>query len=342
MYDILNGRTCLVTGAAGFIGSHLCERLLGLGCRVIAVDNLSTGRIENLAASQVHSRFICIKADVNRFDEVALVFGSEPIDYVFHLAALVGVKNVIERPLEVFKDIDGTKFLLALAHAQKVKKVVYVSSSEAYGEPISLPEREDGHLNPSPRDPYGLTKLIGESMVYYYFKKYGMPGCSLRFFNVYGPRQSSSAYGFVAGIFIEKVLRGEPMVIFGDGTATRDFIYIDDNIEGIIRSMVSDLTHGEVLNIGSGLQTTIRDLATRVMRIAGREVPIINQPPREMEIKYRCPDITKLHRLTGFTPAVGLREGLSRTLEWYLATPEQRHVVSAPSLPASQAERRVA
>src|SRR3989338_4588598 len=244
MYDILNGRTCLVTGAAGFIGSHLCERLLGLGARVIAVDNLSTGRLENLTGAQGHSRFTFIRADVNRFDEIALVFGSEPIDYVFHLAALVGVKNVIERPLEVFKDIDGTKFVLALAHAQKVKKVVYISSSEAYGEPVSLPEKEEGPLNPSPRDSYGLTKLIGESQVYYYFKKYGMPGCSLRFFNVYGPRQASSAYGFVAGIFMERALRGEPMVIFGDGTQTRDFIYIDDNIEGILRSMVLDLTHG--------------------------------------------------------------------------------------------------
>lgn len=317
MYDILNGRTCLVTGAAGFIGSHLCERLLGLGARVIAVDNLSTGRIENLASSQGHARFIFIKADVNRFDEIALVFGSEPIDYVFHLAALVGVKNVIERPLEVFKDIDGTKYVLALAHAQKVKKVVYISSSEAYGEPVSLPEKEDGTLNPSPRDPYGLTKLIGESMVYYYWKKYGMPGCSLRFFNVYGPRQASSAYGFVAGIFMDRALRGEPITIFGDGTQTRDFIYIDDNIEGIIRSMVIDLTHGEVLNIGSGLQTTIRDLAERVMRIAGREVPIVYQPSREMEIKYRCPDVTKMKHLLGFEPRISLDEGLKKTFEWY-------------------------
>ncbi len=330
MFDILNGRTCLVTGAAGFIGSHLCERLLGLGSRVVAVDNLATGRMENLSGCAGHSRFSFIKADVNRFDEIALVFGAEPIDYVFHLAALVGVKNVIERPLEVFKDIDGTKFILALSHAQKVKKIVYISSSEAYGEPVSLPEKEEGPLNPSPRDSYGLTKLIGESQVYYYYKKYGMPGCSLRFFNVYGPRQSSSAYGFVAGIFMERVLRGEPMVIFGDGTQTRDFIYIDDNIEGIIRAMVMDATNGEVLNIGSGFQTTVRDLAVKVMQIAEREVPILNQPAREMEIKYRCPDVTKQKAILGFEPRTSLDEGLKRTFAYYQQWHQNQPSSSSP------------
>lgn len=321
LFSRLNGSTVLVTGAAGFIGSHLVDHLLAQGARVIGVDNLSTGKLENLAGAMTNPAVTFIRADVNRLDEIASVFGDHRIDYVFHYAAVVGVQNVIERPLEVFKDIDGIKFLLALSHAHRVKKVVFASSSEAYGEPRELPEREDGHLNVNANDPYALTKLVGENLLRNYGKRYGLPGVSLRFFNVYGPRQNASAYGFVAGIFMQRALRGEPPVVFGDGTQTRDFVYIDDNVEAAIRALVNDRTDGEVVNVGSGRMLTILELAERVIRLSGVPLQPIFQPLRAMEVKYRCPDTTKMRELLGFTPRVSLDDGLMRTLAWFREQP---------------------
>ncbi|TAL19987.1 NAD-dependent epimerase/dehydratase family protein, partial [Patescibacteria group bacterium] len=284
---------------------------------VVAVDNLSTGSRENIARLEGRLGLTFKLADVNRFDELASVFGDHRIDYVFHYAALVGVKNVIERPLEVFKDIDGIKFLLALAHAHRVKKVVFASSSEAYGEPVELPEREEGRLNVNAADPYGLTKLVGENMVRNYWKRYGLPGTSLRFFNVYGPRQQSSAYGFVVGIFIKKILAGEPVTIYGNGTQTRDFIFIDDNIEAAIRALFAEQANGQAINVGSGRQTTILELGERISRLGGREFNPVFLPEREVEVRYRCPDITKMQNLLGFSPQTSLDEGLSKTFDWY-------------------------
>ena len=315
-YSIEN-HTVLVTGAAGFVGSHLVDRLLARGALVVAADNLSTGALENLAAARANPSCTYVHADINRFDDIAGIFSNHRIDYVFHYAAFVGVKNVIERPLEVFKDIDGIKYLLALAHAHRVKKVVFASSSEAYGEPLQLPEREDGFLNVNANDPYGLTKLVGENMVKNYWRHYRLPGVALRFFNVYGPRQNASAYGFVAGIFMQKALGGEPITIYGNGTQTRDFVYIDDNVEAAIRALEREETNGEVINVGSGRQTTIIELAERICKIAGISQPFNYLPERAVEVRYRCPDTTKMQQLLGLTPRVSLDDGLAQTYAWY-------------------------
>lgn len=318
MYEELKGKTVLVTGGAGFIGSHLSERLLREGASVVALDNLSTGSLANVAHLEGKPGYVFVRADANSLDELAAVFADHKIDYVFHYAAMVGVKNVIERPLEVFKDIDGLKHILLLARAHGVRKVVFSSSSEAYGEPTQLPEREEGHLNVNANDPYGLTKLVGENMVRNYFLRYGLRGTSLRFFNVYGPRQNASAYGFVVGIFMKKALAGEPMTIFGDGTQTRDFVYIDDNVEAGIRALLSEKADGHAINVGSGRQTTVLELAEKISRIAGKEgfTPAY-EPARSVEVKYRCPDVTKMRELLGFTPTVALDDGLARTFEWF-------------------------
>jgi len=318
MYEELKGKTVLVTGGAGFIGSHLSERLLREGASVVGLDNLSTGKLENVAHLEGQPGYEFVRADANSLDELAAVFADRHVDYVFHYAAFVGVKNVIERPLEVFKDIDGIKHLLMLARAHGVRKVVFSSSSEAYGEPTQLPEREDGHLNVNANDPYGLTKLVGENMVRNYFLRYGLRGTSLRFFNVYGPRQNASAYGFVVGIFMKKALAREKMTIFGNGTATRDFVYIDDNIEAGIRALLSEKADGHAINVGSGRQTTIVELAEKVSKLAGIErFEPDYQPERSVEVRYRCPDITKMRELLDFAPTVNLDEGLKRTFEWY-------------------------
>lgn len=313
----LVGARVLVTGGAGFIGGHLTERLVSLGAHVIVADTGGTGSVDRLERWRNRDGVTVVRADVNSFEEIAAVFSRYEIDYVFHYAALVGVRNVIERPLEVFKDIDGIKYILALSRAHRVKKVVFASSSEAYGEPTQLPEREDGQHNVNVNDPYGLTKLVGENLMRNYWRIYGLPTTSLRFFNVYGPGQNPSPYGFVVGIFIRQALQSETMTIYGDGTQTRDFIYVDDNIEAGVRALLMPATNGQTINVGSGRQTTVLELAERISRLAGRDPQIAFVPEREVEVRYRCPDTERMRALLGFVPQVTIDDGLARTFAWY-------------------------
>ncbi len=312
----IKGKTVLVTGAAGFIGSHLCERLLAERASVVAFDDLSTGKREHLAACEGKPGFAFLEGDANDRTSLARAFAGKKIDYVFHYAALLGVKNVIERPLDVFRDVDGVRALLDLSREHGVKKVVYASSSEAYGEPLELPEREDGPLNADVGNPYMLVKLVGESLMRATTVTRGLPTVSLRFFNVYGPRQDASPYGFVVGIFLRQALAGEPLTIFGDGAQTRDFVYVEDNVEAVIRALESDKTDGQTLNVGAGKPITIRELAGKVMAATGLAAPPVFAPKRALEILHRDPDVTRLRTLLGFEPAVSLEEGLRRTLEW--------------------------
>lgn len=313
----LVGARVLVTGGAGFIGGHLTERLVSLGAHVIVADTGGTGAVDRLERWRNRDGVTVVRADINSFEEIAAVFSRYEIDYVFHYAALVGVRNVIERPLEVFKDIDGIKYILALSRAHRVKKVVFASSSEAYGEPTQLPEREDGQHNVNVNDPYGLTKLVGENLMRNYWRIYGLPTTSLRFFNVYGPGQNPSPYGFVVGIFIRQALSGETMTVYGDGTQTRDFIYVDDNIEAGVRALLMPATNGQTINVGSGRQTTVLELAERISRLAGRESQVAFVPEREVEVRYRCPDTERMRALLGFVPQVTIDDGLARTFAWY-------------------------
>lgn len=316
-YSQLKDRNILITGGAGFIGSHLAERLVKEGAKVIVFDNLSTGKLDNLENLKGNPNYKFIQGDVDVYDDIRDVFLMNPIDYVFHLAAVVGVKRVQETPLIVFKDIDGYKNILDLSLIKGVKKIVFSSSSEAYGEPVTLPEKEDGVHNPGTRDTYALTKLVGENMFLGYNDQRGLPATALRFFNVYGPRQESSAYGFVTGVFIRQALEGKPPTVYGDGMMTRDFIFIDDNIEAQIRALLNDKTNGHVINVGMGRQTTILDLAEKVIRISGKDLEPEFVEGKRTDIRYRCPDITKMKELIDFMPQVGLDNGLEKTFEWY-------------------------
>jgi nucleoside-diphosphate-sugar epimerase len=311
-------KTILITGGAGFIGSHLCERFLGIGAKVVCFDNLSTGNKSNLKQVAHNNKFVLEKGDINNKKTLNRVFNKYNIDYVIHLAAVLGVKRLEEEPLEIIKDIRGTKYILDQCREHKIKKVIFASSSEAYGEPLKLPQKEDGIHNPNPRDVYALTKLMGENLIRIYYDNYKVPGCAVRFFNVYGPRQDSSPYGFVVGIFINQILKGEHPTIFGDGMQTRDFVYINDSVEAVVKALASsNKTNGEVINIGAGRQTTILDLCEKITQLSGRNVEPIFLPERKIEIRYRCPDTAKMQNLLKFKPRVSLTNGLEQTYKWY-------------------------
>jgi UDP-glucose 4-epimerase len=314
---IKNKKIYLVTGGAGFIGSYLCEKLLKAKNKVICFDNLSTGNKANLAEFLKNPDFIFIKGDANKKKDIEPIFKKYKLDGVFHYAAVVGVKRTIENPLLVLEDVEGIKNILELALKYNKPKIVFPSSSEVYGEPMELPEKEDGSVNP--KLPYAVVKLLGEKFLESYYQKYGLKTCVLRYFNVYGPKQRDSAYGFVVGIFIDQVLSGKAPTIFGNGSQTRDFTYIDDNIEASWRAMVSDKTNGEVINIGSGRPLTIYNLALSVIDAAGLKGKLRPKliKSNRIDVKHRFPEIGKMIKLLNFHPKVSLEDGLKKTIDWH-------------------------
>jgi len=319
----LENKTILVTGGAGFIGSHLCDKLINLGGKVICVDNFFTGKKENISHLLDNNNFKLVEGDANSTDFLEELFKKNKIDYVFHYAAILGVKRVIEQPLLVLQDIKGIEVILKLSKEGGIKKVIFSSSSEAYGFTSELPLREDGgkEIENSQGDNihlYALVKLMGEKIMKTYNDKYGLPTCSLRFFNVFGPRQESSAYGFVVGVFIEQLLKNENPTVFGDGYQTRDFIYIDDNVRLAIRALLNDNTNGEIINIGVGRQTTIIDLARRLAKISGKGLEPKLVDTRKSEIRYRSPDTTKMRKLLEDEIEDKLDEHLQKTYDSYI------------------------
>jgi len=313
-------KTYLVTGGAGFIGSHLCEKIIKEGHKVICFDNLLTGSLKNLSLLHKNPRFSFIEGDANKEEDIAPIFKNNKLDGVFHYASVIGVKRTLENPMSMLGDIDGIKNVASLAVKYGKPKIVFASSSEVYGEPQQFPEREDGAINPNNPYSYGVIKLLGERFFLLYAKEYNLKTCSLRFFNVYGPKQESSDYGFVVGIFIKKALKRKPLIIFGDGSQTRDFTFIDDNIEASWRAMESKGTQdGEVINVGCGRPTTIVDLAEK---IHGLCQPNKKFSPKFLEnrrgdILHRFPEIKKMVKLLNYRPKVSLDEGLKKTIAWY-------------------------
>ncbi len=313
MFEAYRGARVLVTGGAGFVGSHLTDRLLELGAKVVVLDDLSTGKKENLAQHEGNDALAFEVGNANDWATLDRVFDRHEPEYVFHLGAFCGVKRVEERPLDVLKDIDGIRAIFEFCKDRKVQKILFSSSSEVYGEPVQLPSHEHGAVNPSPRDPYSLVKMLGENLTHHYYQQYGLKTVALRFFNVYGPRQESSPYGFVVGIFLDRALKGLPLQIFGDGTATRDFVFYKDNINTILTAMLKDETNGETINVGKGIPTTIQELAEKVAAVSHRDPKIEYLPVRKLEIKYRTPDVRKMHELIGVKAETPLEVGLKET-----------------------------
>ena len=317
LFKKLEDKTILVTGGAGFIGSNLINELLKHSCRVICFDDLSTGSPANLSDFSDHRNFIFIKGNVNNFGEIKKVFEENKIDYVFHYAARVGVIRTIEKPLEVLEDIEGIKNILKLSLEHQAGKVVFSSSSEVYGEPVQFPEREDGHLNP--KLPYAVVKLVGENFLKSYYHTYGLKTCSLRFFNAYGPKQDSSSYGFVTGVFIRQALKGEPLTVFGDGSQTRDFVFIEDVIDAYMKA-IERPSSGLVLNVGSGSDVSVKEVASLIHRLIKSKNKLLFGKKRkeqfETDICWKA-DTAAIKKALNWKAETSLISGLKKTIEWF-------------------------
>ncbi len=310
----LSGQTYLVTGGAGFIGSELCRQLLASGAAVRIVDNLVNGRRENVA--EVLSP-LCQLHEQDIRDIAAMETLLTGCDGVFHLACL-GVRHSIHSPLENH-DVNATATLnlLRLAREAGVARFVYVSSSEVYGTAQTVPQPED---HPTcPMTVYGAAKLAGECYTRAYHRTYGYATVVIRPFNSYGPRSHHEGdSGEVIPKFLLRTLAGKPMIIFGDGSQTRDFTFVSDTARGILEAGLAESTVGETVNIGSGFELPIRDLAEEVRVVTGRaDAAVLHEADRPGDVLRLYSDTSKALRLVGFAPRVTLREGLTQLLNWY-------------------------
>ncbi|TAL59011.1 MAG: NAD-dependent epimerase/dehydratase family protein [Bacteroidetes bacterium] len=300
----------LITGGAGFIASCLAEKLAqDAENHVVIVDDLTTGDIEKVPHSK-HDNIRFIKADVNVFEDISNIFFSFQPNYVFHYAALVGVKRTLANPVKVLNDVTGIKNILNLSKSTGVKRVYYSSSSEVYGEPVELPQHEETTPLNS-RLPYAIVKNIGEAYMKAYKKEFGLDFGIFRFFNTYGPKQSKD---FVISKFISRALNNDNLEVFGDGKQTRTFCFIDDNITATTNAFYQDKFVNDVVNIGSDVELTILDLANTVIKLAGSKSKIVHLPPLpEGDMTRRMPDATKMKQLIGKS-FISLEEGLKKVL----------------------------
>lgn len=301
----------LVTGGAGFIGSCMAEKLaMDPNIKVVVVDNFITGAPEKLPDTHLYPNVRFIKCDVNRYEDIASVFHAYKFEYVFHYAALVGVKRTLQNPVAVLEDIKGLENILRLSKNTNVKRVFYSSSSEVYGEPVEFPQNE----NTTPlnsRLPYAVVKNLGEAYLKSYKQEFDLNYTIFRFFNTYGPKQSKD---FVVSKFIRSALKNEDITIYGDGSQTRTFCYVDDNIEACFNTIANQNFINEVINVGGNEEITILQLANTIIDLTESGSKIVHLPPLpEGDMTRRCPDITKMNTLLQ-RPRVALEEGLKRVL----------------------------
>lgn len=291
----MNRKKILVTGGAGNIGSALVNKLItDKDNYVVVVDNLSTGDSEKLPKSGVHDNFKFIKADVNNYQHLSPIMYSNHFDYVFHFAAVVGVQRTQLHPILVLDDIDGIKNILSLSKNCGVKHVYFSSSSEVYGEPVEIPQNE--YKTPlNSRVPYAVVKNVGECFFRSYWQEYHLPYTIFRFFNTYGPNQSTD---FVIPKFLANAMKNETISIYGEGTQTRTFTYVDDTIDTIINIFNKHLLKNDVINIGSDKLMTVLDLAKFIIQITGSKSQIAHLPPlKEGDMTRRQPDNSKMKEI---------------------------------------------
>jgi len=306
----------LITGGAGFIGSHLCDRFLAEGHQVIAMDNLSTSTIDNIAHLAGRGGFSFIKHDVTSY-----IYVEGHLDAILHLASLPSPVDYLERPIPTLKvGALGTHKALGLALA-KGASFLLTSTSEVYGDPQEHPQREDywGHVNPvGPRGVYDESKRFAEAMTMAYHRYHSVDTRIARIFNTFGPRMRSDD-GRVVSNFVTQALRGEPLTIYDDGSRTRSFCYVSDMVEGLYRLLLSDEVYP--VNLGNPNEMTILEFAHKVLEISGSSSEIVFIAPTDERTKddpqVRRPDISKANRVLNWKPEVSLEEGLQKTIEWF-------------------------
>ena len=301
----------LITGGAGFIASSLADKLVeDHNNFVVVIDNLLTGRPENISKNE-NGNYKFIKGDVNNLQDISSVMISYSFDYVFHYAAVVGVERTLENPVMVLQDIQGIKNILDLCKNTGVKRVFFSSSSEVYGEPVEMPQNEfTTPLNS--RLPYAVVKNVGEAFCRSYKKEYDLDYTIFRFFNTYGPKQSTD---FVMSRFLKAALRNETITIYGEGSQTRTFCYIDDNVDTCITAFKSNAFIDDVLNIGNDNEISILNLAQKIISITNSKSQIIHEPPlQEGDMQRRKPDISKMRKLLN-RDLITLENGVNRLIE---------------------------
>jgi len=308
----VKNKRVVITGGAGFIGSHLAEELAENN-EVVVIDNLSTGKLENIKHLIDNKKIVFKKGDIRDLDFLKEEF--KGVDYVFHQAAIVSVPFSVEDPILTNEvNVNGTLNVLIAARDCGVKKVIYASSCAVYGDNPNLPLKED--MLPMPLSPYAVTKLAGEYYCQVFTEVYGLPTISLRYFNVYGPRQdANSDYAAVIPKFIKRVLEDKPPIIYGDGKQTRDFIFVKDVVKANIMAAKSNATG--VFNIASGKQVSINELANLIIEIMGKDFEPIHQRPRPGDIRHSIADISKAKEKLNFQPEYSLKEGLEKTVRWF-------------------------
>lgn len=308
-----NTRQVLVTGGAGFIGSHLVDRLLAQGARVRVLDNFSSGRRENLRTALPHVELL--EGDLRDVDAVRRAVAG--VEVVFHQGAVPSVPQSVSDPETTHAvNITGTLNILQAARAAGVRRVVVASSAAVYGDSPVVPKVET--MAAEPRSPYGLSKLATEQYACIFAGLYAIEAVALRYFNVFGPRQDpGSHYSGVIARFCDAALRGEPCTVFGDGLQSRDFVSVDDVVQANLLAADAPAANGQFMNIACGTQTTLLELLELLGELAGTPVPVSHGPPRAGDVRYSLASIDKARQLLGYAPRVTFREGLARTMAWY-------------------------
>lgn len=315
------GRRALVTGGAGFIGGHLCDALVSLGATVIVLDDLSNSTLEHLAG------LVELEPERVRFtqgsvlDDDALIEAADGVSVIFHLAALGSVPRSIDYPQRAWSvNATGTIRVLEAARTVRAQRIVLASSSSVYGEDPRQPRVES--MNPAPLSPYAASKLAGETALSVWARCYGLETVSLRYFNVFGPRQpADSAYAAVVPVFAKKLLLGEAPVIFGDGSASRDFTCVDDAVLGtLLAGSSSNVGKGEVINLGTGRSTTVRELASIIAKAAGvPHIAPVFESARKGDVLHALADTSLAKQLLGYEPAWRLEDAVEEAVRWYRA-----------------------
>lgn len=307
-------RQALVTGGAGFIGSHLAEELVASGCRVVVLDNLTSGTLDNLQHIKNDIRFV--HGDIR--DLPAVENASRDCKVIFHLAAVVSVPQTVEDPIEsALVNELGTLHVLEAARKNGTDSVVFASSSAVYGDDPDAPTKHEA-LRPNPLSPYAVQKITGEYYAHIYNNLYGLKALCLRFFNVFGPRQNpSSPYSGVISIFLSKAADRQPPTIFGDGNQCRDFIYVKDVVQASLLAAASRAAAGQTLNVATGQAVTINQLWDRIRQMGGLTIAPQYAPPRSGDVYFSVADNTRAESQIGFSPQYSFEEGLEHTYKWF-------------------------